>query len=866
MPTGNIILDVATDFNHQLPKEERWQQLAEHRLLEALRANANSAQAYRNKRSNDPGFTQALHDAIFVAAPRGAGKSIFLSNAQSAWKELQVTEPSVPKLHFCGEIDPTLLVNNDNFANVVIAQFYNAVENKLQHGNHPIATSDYFYQKLTQLADALGQSEYKGEELSGIDRIISYRSGIQLESHFHAFVEQCITILDVDAIVLPIDDVDMALNRAFDMLDVVRRLLGCPYIIPLVSGDKALYQPIIHSHFIYGGDPNKAHKLLNEDHAASLTDAYLTKLFPVALRVGLLSLDDILPKLVIRDREQKVPAREYFVRFEHAACPLVNGQENSRNWPKPQTPREMGQLCKQFQPHHLDALDKAKNEKFWYAFQTLAEARYHGAAYLTAKAEQRLIAMRRTAQPEFPARDLEVFNLLKQARATESDWKEKDYYNELNSMAPYNPDKDIVMDEFLGELKTRKYVLKSMPPIEFYIAELSVTKANLDLADLPENSEEKNRAGILLDLYTHRAYYDTALRSGAQIFFGRAFEILLTSLLLSKPTSGGEQRENYWQYVLAMLVTTPPFHSMHAIAPTKTLISSTDMGEDEAPASPTYQLAHCAYMAALIVGWETRFSNILFAAQGQGLVTLLSCVFNKVFTQLHLMRTRTENIFRNDSLTHTTKRFEYIVINAFATFLKPGPVVQQNIAYTTNLRTIEDSKEFSYRDPSFRDNVVGYIGERNLAPVEEHELSEPATLNAALLRAIWAHPLFDLNEGAPQFRLGSRLAPEQSSAGDNISSGEVHNGGSGVNRGTQPVAQTPADKKLQKQHVRQQVLNLIPKNSTIEKLSRDEAKAQLTKLLSNCHRLGFHADDLFAHGSGAGSNSYRNLKRKANGV
>lgn len=59
-----------------------------------------------------------------------------------------------------------------------------------------------------------------------------------MERLFHEFVVSCIDILSVDAIAIIIDDVDMALGRAYEVLEVVRKLLLCPLIIPIVSGDE----------------------------------------------------------------------------------------------------------------------------------------------------------------------------------------------------------------------------------------------------------------------------------------------------------------------------------------------------------------------------------------------------------------------------------------------------------------------------------------------------------------------------------------------------------------------------------------------------------------------------------------------------
>lgn len=862
MSTDSIILNVKKgDFDHQLPKEERWQRQAESSLIKALTNTAESAKTYRAKRREDKDYLQALHDAIFVAAPRGSGKTIFLRNAQDVWQEFKKTDSKAPKLHFCREIDPTLLVNKDNFANVVIAHFYNEVERKSQQSadKRSLEKADQFYQSLSQLADALGQSEYRGDEMSGIDRIVSYRSGIQLERYFHDFVEHCIEILGVDAIVLPIDDVDMALGRAFEVLDVVRRLLACPFVIPLVSGDRELFQPIIKEHFIYGGGANKQRALLSKAEALSLTDAYLTKLFPISLRVSLQPLSELKPRLNVKEKEKEeegsasLSAKEYFTLLESLICPFVNGQEKSKDWPEPENPREMGQLCAHFPPSRLRQVATAKDDAFWYAYQCLAEARHHGSAYLIAKAEQSLIAMRRAQTIEFPIRELELFNVLKQARATPTEWKEKDYFGEtmiaLNALLE-KPTTDSFWSGFLVALQTRKYVLRSMPPIDLYIPQLVVVQAEVKLANRSDDPSERQRAGLLLDIYTHHAYYGTAQNTTAQIFFGRGFEILATSLLLAekdKDTGTRETREKCWSIFLQTVLTTPPHHSMHAIAPTKTQIEddgSADYDDDTSTAAQN-RISQCNYFAGKIVNWEIEFWDILKKAQGKGLTTLLICVFNKVFTQLYMMRRIARKNLEDDCLTHIAKRFEYILINAFAVFLNPGSVVLQNIALTGIIETIQNPVKFRSADPSFRNNVHPYIDERPDNPLNRSSW-KPLLVeeeNALLLRAIWAHPLFDLNKGTPIIKIG--VAKSSSDA-----TGRAKN--------------TKKSKLIDV--VRVELAGMIPNTTACALLSQEEATKKLAELVDACREKGFDPDELFKYGAGPGSGSYSALKKKAQGT
>jgi hypothetical protein len=95
--------------------------------------------------------------------------------------------------------------------------------------------------------------------------------------------------------VLPIDDVDTTLHRAFENLEVVRRYLASPVLLPIVCGDLSLYREVTW---------RDAFKRLTKDTAAyheqakpfadDLAREYLRKILPLHRRLPMLGVDDFL--------------------------------------------------------------------------------------------------------------------------------------------------------------------------------------------------------------------------------------------------------------------------------------------------------------------------------------------------------------------------------------------------------------------------------------------------------------------------------------------------------------------------------------------------------------------------------------------
>ncbi|KGK02172.1 hypothetical protein [Pseudoalteromonas sp. ND6B] len=311
------------EFDKNQPKEF-WQYEARDKLVEKLELFLSDAQKYKGERAKNRSKTWLSHNAILVTGQRGTGKTVFLRNSEVMWQSFcKLSSNPSSAIYFLDSIDPTMLVEQDNFANVIIAQIYSEVEFKIKKNSSDVSEllkSD-FYKTLKILADSLGKKE-EFEGYSGIDKVLQYKSGINIEKYFHNYVESAINILGCDALALPIDDVDMALNRAYEVVDEVRRLLGCPYIIPIVSGDVRLYEQMVNIHF-----DEKAYRSRSQNQlcinkginlSTELTDAYLTKVFPNQMRITLLPIDYIAPTLEIKTsaKSEMYPYRDH-VRQVH---------------------------------------------------------------------------------------------------------------------------------------------------------------------------------------------------------------------------------------------------------------------------------------------------------------------------------------------------------------------------------------------------------------------------------------------------------------------------------------------------------------------------------------------------------------------
>lgn len=721
-----------------------WQQEANKTLVSHLDKMGRAAKDYKknvNQCKNQATKLSSYHHAIFISGARGTGKTVFLRNIQAVWeanKKNHVQSASdLPDLHFIDAIDPTLLNIHDRFSEVIIASVYAAVEKYLKLPNIAQSKKDSFYSALKTLSGALGvASEF--DEYRGIDRLQKYRSGIHLEKYFHQFLIASVDLLDCDALVLPIDDVDMKIDNAFGVLDDIRCILSCPLILPLVSGDDDLYRHITTMQFENSLAKNNHASNFNEGKimAERLSKAYLTKVFPNHTRLPLVPISQLLSKLKIRSQAQNGSCSfsEYESKIKHVFYPLCNGQERSTDWPKPDSAREVTQLVRLLTPTQLDE-DNTVDEQ-WRKFSIWAEEKQDGIALTNAESFLKV----RTMQPSeaLDLNSLIAFNPLLQKNRYS--WAKKDFYtqqiNNITDLKAHKTNKGILDTVFPHRsdsiLENRDYTLRSLPPLELIMEPLFLSK------EVAESKEERNDR--LLAVYTYNNYYSRQHNRRYHIFFSRAFEVLSWSLLaVTGNISSTFDDKNVFKEQIKNMFLRAPFYSVFALNPTRIIDED---GEDALDFDGSISYAtEIDKISDEIYNWWCDYE--IPKLSGKNLIPLLSFVFNKTFSQLSVLRKNLvadRKKFSDEHLSDLSNRFEYIFINALTSFLRDGIVINTNVATGARSNSVRSFDEFNKYDRTVSKNlghILGIIESENRKTLIENESD-----TVKLIVAMSQNPIF----------------------------------------------------------------------------------------------------------------------------
>ncbi|MBF0097817.1 MAG: hypothetical protein HQM04_02560 [Magnetococcales bacterium] len=277
---------------------------------------------------------ERINQTIFVEGSRGAGKTTFLLNIENYIRHGATSANSdctslAQAFRFLRPIDLTLAgtrkPDQTSFLNTIVALLINEYQDSLEYfpktSRHHTQSCEEGQTKIYDLVEKISRSMhgyFPGEALYGMEKLSAQQSHLMLEKHLHEFFRILCCHFNCKAMVLMIDDTDMAMHYSFDLLEVVRCFLASPNIITVITGQQTLYDLVIRHHFhkelpakdISYSDEHFQRKqdIKTIDQAAA---SYFEKIFPRRNRVHLTSIIHIIRNRPILVKTQKgtIPLR-----------------------------------------------------------------------------------------------------------------------------------------------------------------------------------------------------------------------------------------------------------------------------------------------------------------------------------------------------------------------------------------------------------------------------------------------------------------------------------------------------------------------------------------------------------------------------
>lgn len=730
MITINLDLgDTASDL-----QPEHFLQIEAHKkMVQHLLDSQQRAERARRQESPVGGRgrgTFRFHDAIFIDGARGTGKTAFLLNF---FDYLRVSGGEAPEMralasniYICQPIDPTLLNDNESFLNIIIARLMDEVRLR---ATKKFPQTEY-YKLLERISQGMAGLEGKDIE-PGLDRFSANSHGIGLIEALDAFYAEICKLLGCTLLLLPIDDVDMAPSWAFQVLDVARRYLASPFIIPIITGDMEQYAHIIRRHFNKklnnqkGREQGSFNPSVNSSFDVDeLAEQYLLKVLPTYRRIP---LDDIwtinrrTPIVIDDDRGQEMPLVGIMALYKALVFRSVNGFDDSYPTELPTSTRELVQwllaVGRPILRHAETLLGKGLLDGLRQEMGSKGELSLKLSRDLKRQADG---CITNRSSPEVRGALIEIFREIRRYHEGAAGHTARGlrhwvcYYRTEADLAllehnpPARPMSDIVF--FNPVIHPAKhsgvewYWRAEQPPRTTLVAfpPLEAVDPNLRIMQKSALNRVTDELRVWVALFSEDNYYSDVQGHRYTLFcFGKAFEFLIASLIGDVTVEG-----------LRAILEHPPYHSTLLVPEGRFQLVESATGEaaDADEATPSLDETLLGAVVSAINHWRSEHEIPVPSAQ------LLQRVASQVFDQIASAR----QLKSLRTLASLIERFRRIVLNAVACFerdrLDPalGPIVRQRVglgpvetltperfkndnAYLRNIQVLlEQSKTLTY--------------------------------------------------------------------------------------------------------------------------------------------------------------------------
>lgn len=240
---------------------------------------------------------EGVYKTILVEGGRGTGKTTFLKNFFN--KNIQKELSEVEILPF---LDPTRIEDKSSIFLTVIALIKETVCNKFNEKVNE-AGIEYrkkcWHDKLGLLAKGLPSINespktpyYWDDDFMIMEKGLSSTiSAFKLRENFKVLIKDALEFLGKKAFLLIVDDVDTDCNKAWKLLETLRKYLCIQEFITIISGNIELFSLEVKQEQRKRFDDAAKINLENaEKQVTELTDQYIRKVFPPEYRISLPNL------------------------------------------------------------------------------------------------------------------------------------------------------------------------------------------------------------------------------------------------------------------------------------------------------------------------------------------------------------------------------------------------------------------------------------------------------------------------------------------------------------------------------------------------------------------------------------------------
>ncbi|WPD75638.1 CpaF/VirB11 family protein [Dickeya fangzhongdai] len=328
-----IDLDNAFDLN-RYDANTMLQYAAKEQLEQLMEGFVENAKTYNKDNLCQPKSGKLLdniirkNNTIFINGQRGTGKTTFLRAILDYYPN---NDKGICPLAF---IDPTLIETHQNILVDIMVKFKQLYSEKLKYCadeevNRQLNTCLEEMAEGLKLASHHKTNHDKHDDSWFLSQALkNAQSGQYLEEHVHRFINKVAKALNIELFIIAIDDVDTHTQKAYDVLETIRRYLSHPRLVVLISGDLKLYNYIVKNQKqleLQSGSKKENDEKEARGLVRHLTQQYMIKVFPAYQRIDLQLLIQLF----------KSQERSVFFAKNNKKYKGIEGADPHKNGPSP---------------------------------------------------------------------------------------------------------------------------------------------------------------------------------------------------------------------------------------------------------------------------------------------------------------------------------------------------------------------------------------------------------------------------------------------------------------------------------------------------------------------------------------------------
>lgn len=277
------------------------------------------------------------NNVVSFLGDRGSGKTSCMLSLihmfQTDTKDIEILSLGT-KTFFMPLVDPAFFDQRHNILEIVIGELYRnyknlskewSKKNDIERNN--IINLQSLFAKAKTALHFLNKKEVD-DDLDENEELLSLSYGVDLNRIIEDLISQYLKCCKKEVMVIAIDDLDLNLERAYEMMEQIRKYLVLPNVVLMIAAKLSQLQASIAIHY----KPILKNKLINDyegyesidSEILEMAERYLDKLLPMDQRIFMPSPESYLScELEIIGPDAGQNASESFESVEFAVLSLI---------------------------------------------------------------------------------------------------------------------------------------------------------------------------------------------------------------------------------------------------------------------------------------------------------------------------------------------------------------------------------------------------------------------------------------------------------------------------------------------------------------------------------------------------------------